>query len=116
MKSIKKFALILALFLLSSCGIGKRDLKPGVYEGQGVGHNKKEPIKISVTINEKKKIEAVNILSHDETDNIGRVALEKLVEDVETKQDGSFDVVAKATETSTGFRRALDQALEKARK
>lgn len=116
MKNIKKIAMILFLLLLTSCANGKKDLKPGVYEGQGIGFNKKEPIKISVTINEKKKIGAVNILSHDETDNIGRVALEKLVEDVETKQDGSFDVISKATETSDGFRKALDQALEKARK
>ena len=50
---------------------------------------------------------------HQETDKIGAVAIEKLIEEVKTKQNyNKLDSVAGATSTSAGFRRAIRNAVK----
>ena len=113
MKKLFKKIFFLSLILsLTGCF---KSLKPGTYESEGKGHNKDKKIKISVVINDDKKIESIKVLDHGETDELGGVALESLVKDAVEKNSDKIDVIAGATETTEGFKEALNNALEEAR-
>lgn len=107
--------LVLTCFLLSACQ-GEPELKAGTYEGQGQGQAEGTPIRLSVSIDEKGEIYEVKILEQKETPDLGGKALDELVKQVETKKTGDIDMISGATRTSEGFKQALDQALDQARK
>ena len=53
------------------------------------------------------------VAQHQETDKIGAVAIEKLIEEVKKNQNyNKLDNVAGATSTSAGFRRAIRNAVK----
>lgn len=109
------------IIALSACSFFGPKYKEGVYEGEAYGYSKsKKPIKLSVAIDSEGKIRDIVILDHEETDKIGGEALKTLVDQVLNSQmsikDLEIDNVSKATETSNGFKEALKNALEKAKK
>lgn len=121
MKKKKLIYLFLALVLiLSACSFFAPKYKEGVYEGQALGYNKeKKPIRLSVSIDSKGRIRDIIVLDHSETDQIGGEALKALITQVLNSQDPiqdlEIDQISKATETSDGFKKALNNALEKAK-
>lgn len=121
MKRNKLIYLFLALMLiLSACSFFAPKYKEGVYEGEALGYNKeKKPIRLSVAIDSKGKIRDIKVLEHSETDKVGGEALKAMIDQVlnskDSIQDLKIDQVSKATETSNGFIKALDSALEKAK-
>ncbi|MDO5026813.1 MAG: FMN-binding protein [Tissierellia bacterium] len=121
MRKKKLIYIFLALMLiLSACSFFAPEYKEGVYEGQAYGFNKdKKPIRLSVAIDSKARIRDITILEHSETDEIGGEALKVLIKQVldsqNSIQDLEIDDVSNATQTSRGFIRALNDALEKAK-
>lgn len=121
MKKNKLIYLFLALVLiLSACSFFAPKYKEGVYEGQAPGYNKeKKPIRLSVAIDSKGRIRDINVLEHSETDKIGGEALKTLIKKVlnshDPIQDLEIEQVSKATQTSDGFKKALNNAIEKAK-
>ena len=82
--------------------------KDGVYEGTGTGRNGE--IKVAVTVKDG-KISAVEIVSHNESADIGGPALPKLVDQAVAANTSAIDGASGATMTSNGFREAVAAAL-----
>ena len=90
--------------------------KPKIYEaeGTGIGYNDDITLKVSAYKKKDKTIRVTNIeVEHADTDEIGGVAVQKLVDDIKARQKfEDFDFVAGATFTSEGFKEALDMAID----
>lgn len=90
--------------------------KPKIYqaEGTGIGYNDDITLKISAYKKKDKTIRVTDIeVEHADTDEIGGIAVQKLVDDIKARQKfEDFDFVAGATFTSEGFKEALTAAIE----
>ena len=90
--------------------------KPKIYEAEGVGIGYIGDITLKVKAYKKKDktIRVTEIeVGHGDTDEIGGVALQKLVDEVKAKQRfDDIDMVTGATFSSEGFKEALDTAIE----
>ena len=84
----------------------------GVYEGVGTGRNGE--IKVAVTI-EGGKITAVEVVEHNESADIGALALPKLVSQAIAANSAAIDGASGASMTTAGFREAVAAALELAK-
>ena len=80
----------------------------GVYEGVGQGRNGE--IKVAVTV-EGGKVTLVEIVEHQESADIGALALPKLIAQVVAANSAAIDGASGATMTSDGFRAAVAAAL-----
>ena len=113
MKNLKSLmAISFAVLSLASFAADK------VYEAkaEAKGYNE-EGIPIVLTVKAIKKdgkVVVTDIVAkHQETDKIGAVAIEKLIEEVKKNQNyNKLDNVAGATSTSAGFRRAIRNAVK----
>ena len=89
-----------------------------VYEAKAEARGYNEdgvPIVLTVkAIKKDDKVIVTDIVAkHQETDKVGGVAIEQLIEEVKTKQNyNKLDSVAGATSTSAGFRRAIRNAVK----
>ena len=90
--------------------------KPKIYEaeGTGIGYAGDITLKVKAYKKKDKTIRVTEIeVEHGDTDEIGGVALQKLVDEVKAKQRfDDIDMVAGATFSSEGFKEALDTAIE----
>ena len=90
--------------------------KPKIYEaeGTGIGYAGDITLKVKAYKKKDKTIRVTEIeVEHGDTDEIGGVALQKLVDDVKARQRfDDIDMVAGATFSSEGFKEALDTAIE----
>lgn len=84
---------------------------PGVYTGEGKGFG--GTITVEVTLTED-KIESVKIVSNDETQGIGSLAVESLPEAIVAAQSTQVDIVGSATVSSGAILEAVNDALSKA--
>lgn len=73
----------------------------------------KGAVQLQITV-EDGKITAIEILKHSETEEIGGVAFDTLIEEALASQSADIDVVSGATVTSEAFIEALAKAIEKA--
>ncbi|MCR5087977.1 MAG: FAD-binding protein [Oscillospiraceae bacterium] len=80
----------------------------GVYEGVGTG--REGEIKVAVTVTDG-KISAVEVLSHNESADIGGPALPKLIDQAVAANSAAIDGASGASMTSEGFRQAVAAAL-----
>lgn len=91
--------------------------KDGTYEGEGNGIGfgyGGEPIHVSVVV-EGGKISAVNVAEHNETPQLGGLAISYLADRVvEANGLDGVDAVSSATISSNGFRAAVQEALSQA--
>ena len=85
--------------------------KDGVYEGAGTGIGGK--IVVAVTI-EGGKIAKVDIVSHNETEGLGGVALPEYARQTVEKQSLDIDVMTGVTVTLDAYKVAVNDALAKA--
>ena len=90
--------------------------KPKIYEaeGTGIGYNGDITLKVKAYKKKDKSLRVTDIeVEHGDTDVIGGVALQKLVDDVKTRQKhDDIDIVAGATFSSEGFIEAFTAAIE----
>lgn len=112
-KLLRAFACGAALLLCAGCS-SKPAYKAGTYEGEAMGYNEEKAIRLSVTIAEDGSIYEIKLLQNEETPALGGKALEELSQKVIEKNSAKVDTISGATLTTEGFRKALEQALEKA--
>ncbi|MDC7955933.1 FMN-binding protein [Fusobacterium simiae] len=89
--------------------------KPKIYQAEGTGVGYIDDITLKVSAYKKgEKIRVTEIeVEHADTDEIGGVAIQKLVDDVKARQKfGEIDAIAGATFTSEGFKEALNIAID----
>jgi len=101
---VLSFLLILVLFL-TSC----KSAVNGTYEGKARGHNGDVVIDVSF---ENNKIKKVSLKESVETEDVGKLAIEKLIEKVNSG-DFNLDEVTGATYSSKAFINALADAINK---
>ncbi len=110
MKKIVKSSFAFFCLALFSCG-GKRTFRDGTWTGSGEGRN--GPLEVSVTIQDG-EVCAAELLSEQETEGIGKPAIQPILE--QFLQSGGdtddVDTVSGATVTSDGLLDALDAALD----
>ncbi|SDL92174.1 FMN-binding protein, partial [Halarsenatibacter silvermanii] len=86
--------------------------EPGEYTGIGEGYN--DDIEVEVTVDET-EIAAIEVLSHEETEDIAEPAFADLEEAVLSAQDTDVDTISGATGSSEGYLQAVEAALDEAR-
>lgn len=115
MKKMNLKGLLVVTFAVLSLG-SFADEKVYEASSEAKGYNEEGvPIVLTVkAIKKDGKVVVTDIVAkHQETDKIGGVAIEKLIEEVKTKQNyNKLDNVAGATSTSAGFRRAIRNAVK----
>ena len=109
--------LVIVFIILGLAAFAFEDIfKPKIYyaEGTGIGYNDDITLKVSAYKKKDKTIRVTNIeVEHADTDEIGGVAVQKLVDDIKARQKfEDFDFVAGATFTSEGFKEAFTEAIE----
>ena len=109
--------LVIIFIVLGLAAFAFEDIfKPKIYQAEGtrIGYNDDITLKVSAYKKKDKTIRVTNIeVEHADTDEIGGVALQKLVDDIKAKQRlEDFDFVAGATFTSEGFKEALTMAID----
>lgn len=85
---------------------------PGTYESSAQGYG--GPVSAVVTVSDKEII-SVALTGENETEGIGKAALETLPESFKAAQSAGVDTVAGATITSTAAKEAVGNALKKAK-
>jgi len=104
------FVLVTAM-LLSVVGCGaKETFKAGTYAGESEGLE--GPLKVEVTVTAD-KITDIKVISHNETQGLGSVAVEKMSAAIIEAQSLKVDTVSGATSSSKGVIEAVGNALEK---
>ncbi|SDL63372.1 RnfABCDGE type electron transport complex subunit D, partial [Halarsenatibacter silvermanii] len=83
----------------------------GTFTGIEEGYN--NDIEIEVTL-EDNEIVDIQVLAHEETEDIAEPAFEDLIDDVIAAQSTDVDTVSGATGSSEGFLTAVDDALDEA--
>ena len=109
--------LVIVFIILGLAAFAFEDIfKPKIYqaEGIGIGYIGDITLKVSAYKKKDKTIRVTNIeVEHADTDEIGGVAVQKLVDDIKARQKfEDFDFVAGATFTSEGFKEALTMAID----
>ena len=109
--------LVIAFIILGLAAFAFEDIfKPKIYqaEGIGIGYIGDITLKVSAYKKKDKTIRVTDIqVEHADTDEIGGVAVQKLVDDIKARQKfEDFDFVAGATFTSEGFKEALTMAID----
>ena len=108
--------LVIIFIILGLAAFAFEDIfKPKIYqaEGIGIGYIGDITLKVSAYKKKDKTIRVTDIqVEHADTDEIGGVAIQKLVDDIKARQKfEDFDFVAGATFTSEGFKEALTMAI-----
>ena len=113
---LREWLVIIFIILGLAAFVFEDYFKPKIYEaeGVGIGYNDDITLKVSAYKKKDKTIRVTNIeVEHADTDEIGGVAVQKLVDDIKARQKfEDFDFVAGATFTSEGFKEALDMAID----
>ena len=109
--------LVIVFIILGLAAFAFEDIfKPKIYEAEGTGIGYAGDITLKVKAYKKKdkslRVTEIQVI-HEDTDVIGGVAVQKLVDDIKARQKfEDFDFVAGATFTSEGFKEALDMAID----
>ena len=113
---LREWLVIIFIILGLAAFVFEDYFKPKIYEAEGVGIGYIGDITLKVSAYKKKDktIRVTDIkVEHADTDEIGGVAIQKLVDDIKARQKfEDFDFVAGATFTSEGFKEALTMAID----
>lgn len=118
----KKMLLILCLLLaislfVSSCTRNQENsgeqgsvqtLKDGIYESEADGYASK--IKLSIAI-ESGKIKSIKVMEHNDSPDIGQIAVNTLPDDIVKYQSVAVDSITGATSTSEAIKNAVKSAI-----
>ena len=83
----------------------------GTYTASAQGYN--APVEVSVTFSEN-AITAIEVTKHSETNHVGNVAFQPMIEDMIAANGSGVDAVAGATFSSAALRNAVNAAAEQA--
>ncbi|MDO4867639.1 MAG: FMN-binding protein [Clostridia bacterium] len=110
---MKRFCCIALVLAMLVCAIpaALAEYAPGTYTAEAIGHE--ASLKVTVTVDET-SITAVDLDLSNETPEIGGAAKDALIEQILSAQSADIDGVSGATETSTGVKLALTDALNQA--
>jgi fumarate reductase flavoprotein subunit len=102
--------LICYMFILTGCSKESK-WNDGDFAGTAKGMH--GDMEVNVTI-EDGKISKIDVLTQDETEGLGTVAIEKVSEEIIDSQKTEVDTVSGATESSKTIIAAVEDALSKA--
>lgn len=88
-----------------------RTFRPGTYTGTANGYGGEVKAEVIIT---DQGIESVKLTGHDETEELGQVALDKLSKKFVEAQTSTVDAISGCTITSNAAMVAMEQALEQA--
>jgi fumarate reductase flavoprotein subunit len=100
------------LFLASCLGIATGGYQDGIWEGSGRGYRGEIRVQVRLAA---ALIQGIEVSAHHEDPFIGGEAMEELLELVLEYQTTGLDGISGATESSTGFLEAVEDALKRAR-
>ena len=86
----------------------KQAAADGVYEGTGQGYRGSIRVRVNM---EGGSIAAIEIIDSDEDPAVGGAAIEELLDLIISRNATDIDAVSGATETSTGFLEAVENAI-----
>lgn len=92
--------------------LSELDVEDGEYRGSGEGHW--TDIEVSVLV-ENNELQEIRIVSQEESPGLGDTAMANLTESLISEQSLEVDIVSGATNTSEGFLKAVNDALESER-
>ncbi|MDD7362568.1 MAG: FMN-binding protein [Peptoniphilus sp.] len=114
-------ACLAALFMvmtLAACGGMSESYRDGSYIGEAKGHDGEKPIRVEVTIASGVMTD-IEVLEHGESlEQVPqtKVALDSLPGAIVKKNSTNIDGIAGATQTSDGIKKAVNAALDEAKK
>lgn len=85
--------------------------RAGTYEGEGTGYA--GPVSVTVTVTED-KIVSIDAVYESESENVGQVAIPKLIDQIIESNGSKIDVISGATYSSKGLLDAVNEALRQA--
>ncbi|GHT61264.1 hypothetical protein FACS1894109_19690 [Spirochaetia bacterium] len=88
------------------------DCRDGVWEGTGQGYRGAIRLRVSIADGQ---IQGIEFEDHNEDPAVGGAAMEELLDLVLEYNSADLDAVSGATESSTGFLAAVENALRSAR-
>ena len=123
MKNLKKYiAVFLLVLLLAACGTDTTATEAAATDADGademqvvevVSSGRAEDMRMQVGF-EGATIRSVEVISHNETENIAQVALEQIPAKIVESNSVAVDTVSGATETSNGIINGVKLAIEEA--
>ena len=116
MKNLCRLLTVVFTILLISCasasGTVLESYNPGTYEGIGDGYLGKICVRVTVS---SRFITDIEIIDHQETQGLGSVAIEELVNTVLDANSTDVDGISGASVSSSAFLSAVEDALSKAK-
>ncbi|MFZ7119338.1 MAG: FMN-binding protein [Eubacteriaceae bacterium] len=102
---------LMAVFMVAGCSSSVK-YTDGTYDGVGVGIHGDVNVEVKVA---EGKISQVSVVSHNETEGVGTMAINDLPEMIVEAQSTEVEVVTGATITSNAIIEAVNSALETAK-
>ncbi len=106
-------AMMIMVVLITGCQNSQPVYNAGVYEGNSEGYYSN--IHVSVTVDEYRIVE-IHILDHQEIKILADIVFDELPPRIIKKNSSEVDSISGATYTSQSLLRAVEEALEKARR
>ena len=108
MRKNKMFATFIVGGALSALVVA--GCEEGSLQGEGQGHGD-EPIVVEVQVGEGDEIESVNVISHDDSEDVSEQAFQEIPQNIVDSNSTDVDVISGATRTSEGIMEAVENAL-----
>ncbi|MFZ7120509.1 MAG: FMN-binding protein [Eubacteriaceae bacterium] len=96
------------ILLVTGCSSSKTSFTPGIYTGYGEG--KEGDIQVEVTFSEK-EIQKIDIISANETEGLGDVAMDQMTDNIIEEQSLAIDSVSGATYSSNAIIQAVEDCV-----
>jgi len=111
MKKMLAFVAMLTALVFCLAGMGVAEFNPGTYSVEMLAHNGN--IKLDVTFSAD-KIEKIELVEHEESKQLGDVAIQMIAEAIIEQQSLNVDTIAGATISSAVAKAAITQAVKDA--
>lgn len=111
MKKRIVLGILLIVTLFSSCG---RNYNAGTYEAVGAGRN--GDIRVSIVVNSEGQMTEILVLESSENARMMKQVVDTMTKKMIEKNTSDVDIVSGATESSNGYKEAVKNALEDAKK
>lgn len=111
MRKLLAFVAMLTAVVLCFTGVAAAEFNPGTYSVEMLAHNGN--IKLDVTFSAE-KIEKIELVEHEESKQLGDVAIEMIAAEIVERQSLNVDTIAGATISSAVAKAAITQAVKDA--
>jgi fumarate reductase flavoprotein subunit len=106
-------AILMLVTLTGGCAVEQPLYYPGLYQGESLGYYL--PLAVAVEVDEY-QILSIEVISHEEIKILADIVFDELPPRIIKKNSTDVDGVAGATYTSHSLLKAVEEALEKARR